>query len=149
MALTKWEPFGLDWPGRRRLGLDWPERWRRWLDFEAESEKWLRVEQVKEDGTLVIRAEIPGIDPDKDVEVNVNDSVLHISAKREERSEKKDKASYSSEFRYGEFSRDLELPPGVDKDAVKAEYKDGILEVRIPWPAEVEKKTTKVPVSRS
>ncbi len=141
MALTRWEP----------LGLEWPERWRKWFDFDAESEGWMRVEQVLEDGTLVVRAELPGVDPEKDVNVSVSNGVLHISAKREERKENKEKGkgNYRSEFRYGEFSRDLALPSDVDPDAVKAEYKDGILEVRAPWEETKKSKSTKVPISRS
>ena len=97
----------------------------------------------------VVRAELPGIDPERDVDVSVSDGVLHISAKREEHKEDKGKNNYRSEFRYGQFSRDIGLPRGMDKDAVKAEYKDGILEVRIPWPKEKEEASTKVPVTRS
>ncbi len=138
MALTRWE----------RFGLERPERWRRWFDLGFEPEGWLRVEEMHEEGTLVIRAELPGIDPDKDIEVTVRDGALHLSAKREEKSEHKGKRGYRSEFRYGEFSRDLALPAGVDTDAIKAEYKDGILEVRIPWPTEPEVPSTKVPISR-
>jgi len=139
MALTRWEPLGLEWPGR----------WRRWLDFDADTEGWLRVEEVREDGTLVVRAELPGVDPDKDVEVSVTDGVLHISAKREQRDEKKDKGNYRSEFRYGEFSRDLTLPAGVDPDAAVATYKDGILEVRVPWSDDTTTASTKVPITQS
>ncbi len=139
MALTRWEPFGLDW---------WPERWRRWLDLDLERQGWLRVEEIHEDDSYVIRAEVPGVDPEKDIDVSVSDGMLHISAKREERTERKDKATYRSEFRYGEFSRDLALPSGVDTDAVKASYRDGILEVRIPWPKQPEKASTKIPISR-
>ena len=139
MALTRWERFG---PER-------PERLRRWFDWGFEPEGWLRVEEIHEEGTLIIRAELPGIDPDKDVDVSVSDGMLHLSAKREEKSEHKGKRGYRSEFRYGEFSRDLALPAGVDKDAVNAQYKDGILEVRIPWPSEPETPSTKIPISRS
>lgn len=139
MAMTRWERFGLDWPGQ----------WRRWLDRD-DIPGWMRVEEVQEDGNLVVRAELPGIDPDKDVEVSVSDGVLHVVARREERSEKKgEKGRVRSEFRYGELRRDLALPKGVDQGAIKAGYKDGILEVRIPWPAEVEASATKIPVSRS
>jgi len=139
MALTRWEP----------LGVEWPERWHKWLHFDAEAESWMRVEQVREDGTLVVRAELPGVDPDKDVEVSVTDGVLHISGKREQRDEKKSKGNYRSEFRYGEFSRDLALPAGVDPSAVAATYKDGILEVRVPWSDESKSTSTKVPISQS
>ncbi len=139
MALTRWD----------RFGLDLPERWRRWLDFDAESQGWLRVEEVHENGSLVIRVEIPGVAPEKDDDVSVDDGMLRVSAKREERTEHKDKDAYRSEFHYGELSRNLTLPPGVDKSAVRANYKDGILEVRLPWPTEQEPSTTKVPVSHS
>ena len=139
MALTRWDHFG----------VDLPERWRRWLWFDEEPQGWLRVEEVHEDNALVIKVEIPGIDPEKDVDVNVTDHTLRISAKREERSEDTKKDGYRSEFRYGEFRRSLALPTGVDRDSVQAEYKDGILEVRVPWPAEPEPGSTKVQVARA
>ncbi len=138
MALTKWD----------RFGAELPERWRRWLYLDEEPEGWLRVEEEREDGNLVIRAEMPGIDPDKDLDVSVSDHTLRISAKREERTEDKKKDSYRSEFRYGEFQRSVPLPAGVDQSSVKAEYKDGILEVTVPWPAEHEPGATKVPIAR-
>ncbi len=139
MALTRWE----------RFGIDLPQRWRRFLDLGVEPESWLRVEELHEDNTLVVRAELPGIDPDKDVEVSVSDRVLRISARREERAEQKAKGGYRSEFRYGEFSRELALPPGIDQEAVQASYRDGILEVRVPWPAEAVTTATKVPIARA
>ncbi len=138
MAMTRWE----------RFGIDLPERWRRRFDLEGEPGRWLRVEELHEDGTLVVRVEVPGIDPEKDVDVNVSEGMLHIAARREEKSEQKTKGAVRSEFRYGELTRDLVLPPGVDTGAVKASYKDGILEVRVPWPTEAEATSTKVPVTR-
>ena len=139
MALKVFEP----------LEIDFPDRWRRWLDLDTEADRWLRIEEVHEDGELVIRAELPGIDPDKDVEITVSEGVMHISAKREERTEMKEKGVHRSEFRYGMFARDFVLPPGVDHRAVKATYKDGILEVRMPWVDDTKPSTTKVPISRS
>ena len=139
MALKVFEP----------LEIDFPDRWRRWLDLDTESDRWLRIEEVHEDGELVIRAELPGIDPDKDVEITVSEGVMHISAKREERTEMKEKGVHRSEFRYGMFARDFVLPPGVDHRAVKATYKDGILEVRMPWVDDTKPSTTKVPIVRS
>lgn len=139
MALTKWD----------RLGVDIPERWRRWLYMDEEPEGWLRVEEERHDGMLFIRAEIPGIDPEKDLDVSVSDHTLRISAKREEHTEDKKKDAYRSEFRYGEFQRSVPLPAVVDRDSVKAAYKDGILEVTLPWPAEHEPGSTKVPITRA
>ncbi len=78
----------------------------------------------------------------------MSDGVLHISAKREQRDERKNNGNYRTEFRYGEFFRDLALAAGVDPDAVAATYKDGILEVRVPW-ADTKSTSTKVPISQS
>ena len=125
-----------------------PDTFRRMLDLDWES-RWLRVEEFVDDGTLVVRAELPGIDPDKDVELSVANGVLQIRAQREERSEKQDKDVYRSEFRYGSFARTVSLPEGVHEDDITASYKDGILEVRVPMPAEEAKPpVTKVPIAR-
>ena len=131
------------------LEMDFADRWRRWLDLDSEVDRWLRIEELHEDGMMVVRAELPGIDPEKDVEITVSEGVLHISAKREELTEHKGKGNYRSEFRYGMFSRDFVLPTGVDFHTVKATYKDGILEVRMPRASESATAMTKVPISRS
>ena len=138
MPLTRWEPFT----------IEFPDRWKRWLELDAPDTGMIRVEEVHEDGTLLVRAEIPGVDPDKDIDVSISQGVLHIGATRSERSEETSEKSHRSEFRYGSFHRDLMLPRGVDSKAVKAGYKDGILEVRIPWPAEQPPQTEKVSISR-
>jgi HSP20 family protein len=139
MALKVFEP----------LEIDIPDRWRRWLDLDTETDRWLRIEEVHEDGEMIVRAELPGIDPDKDVEVTVSEGVLRISAKREESAETNEKGVYRSEFRYGMFARDFVVPAGVDHRAVTATYRDGILEVRMPWVDESQSSMTKVPVVRS
>lgn len=129
-----------------------------WTDFQELAEKlfeggpdrsWLRVEEFVEDKTLVVRAELPGIDPDKDVDLEVTDGQLRIKAHREEKSEQKEKDSYRSEFRYGSFSRTIPLPAGATEANVTATYADGVLEVRVPIADEVPPASTKVPITRS
>lgn len=107
---------------------------------------FLRVEEYVEDNSCVIRAELPGIDPDKDVEVTVEDGILHIRAHREERSEDTKPAGYRSEFRYGSFERAVLLPDGITETDLKATYKNGVLEVRVPMPVEKKMTSTKVPI---
>jgi len=85
----------------------------------------MRMEDFVKDGHYVVRAELPGVDPDKEVEVSVNDGILSIRAERKE--EEIDKTH--SEFRYGIFSRRIVLPAGADDEHVQAIYDKGILEV--------------------
>ncbi|MFC5379903.1 Hsp20/alpha crystallin family protein [Aquipuribacter nitratireducens] len=95
----------------------------------------IRVEEMLDNGLLVIRAELPGIDPENDVEVTVDDGMLSIRAQREERHEERDNRTRRSEFRYGTFVRRVPLPRGSSADVVSASYRDGILEVRMPAPS--------------
>jgi HSP20 family protein len=106
---------------------------RRFLDGDVTMSS-IRVEQFLDGNTLVVRAEVPGIDPDQDVDVSVSEGMLHIKAERQEKTEHKDKTGYRSEFRYGSFSRSVSLPPGTLEEDITATYKDGVLEVRAPAP---------------
>src|ERR1019366_3887565 len=90
-------------PGSRWLGdLAWP----RWAEFRR-PEFWsrleapMRVEEYREGNEFVVRAEMPGIDPDKDVELQVSDHTLRIRAERKEETKTQEKGRYRSEFRYG------------------------------------------------
>lgn len=91
----------------------------------------IKVEEYATDTEIVVRAELPGINPDKDVEVELGDGYLTISGHREEEHKRKK----MSEFYYGSFSRTMAMPAGVEKKDVKASYHDGILEVRVNRPA--------------
>ncbi len=119
--------------------------------FDGDSEKTaIRLEESVQDHTLVIRAELPGIDPEKDVEVTVADGVLTIKAHREDTSQGSTDTSYHSEFRYGSMLRRIALPDGATEADVRATYKDGILEVRTPLPETTTSPSpTKVTITRS
>jgi HSP20 family protein len=130
---------------RRTRTIELPDLWRRFFDVE---EQWLRVEEYRDGDTLVVKAEIPGIDPDKDVEITVSDGMLQIRAEREEKTETTEKAGYRSEFRYGSFARSVALPRGVKAEDVAASYKDGVLEVRVPIPAAPAPGVKTISVSR-
>lgn len=106
----------------------------------------LSIEEFMEDDVCVIRAEMPGLDPDKDIEITMADGMLHIQAKREERKEEERRSGYHSEFHYGSFQRSVRLPEGTTETEVKASYQDGILEVRIPMPKVETTTPTKVPI---
>lgn len=61
----------------------------------------IRVEEYVEDGTMVIKAEVPGVDPEKDIDVSVTDGILHIEAQRREEEKSEDRNLYRHELRYG------------------------------------------------
>jgi HSP20 family protein len=103
-----------------------------WLDeadiFGRFPSPQLRVEDFVEDNTYVIRADVPGIDPERDLDVHVESGRLVVKGERREEHHEKNR----SEVHYGSFARTLPLPAGVDADDVTASYTDGVLEVRRP-----------------
>ena len=105
--VAEWPMFGL------------PEKWRRFFEVD-DVDGWMRIEEFHDGEDLVVRAELPGLDPDKDVEVTASGGFVKIRAHREESSERADKSGYRSEFRYGQFERDIALPDGADGKDVKA-----------------------------
>jgi HSP20 family molecular chaperone IbpA len=90
----------------------------------------LRVEDEVNDGRYQVRAEIPGVDPTKDIDITVHDGVLTIKAVRTQTVESHGR----SEFSYGAFSRSVPLPAGADVEDVKATYEKGILAISVPVP---------------
>ena len=133
----------------------WPSMWMmpEWTDRLVDMESmWgessaIHVEEYAEDGTFVIRAELPGIDPDRDVEITVADDQVRLRAERRVEEREEQRQGYRSEFRYGSFRRSLPLPVGAKADEVKASYRDGILEVRIPM-GQVTSEGHRVPIAR-
>ena len=127
----------------------WP-RFTDWLDTLVPSDiSWrtgfphsIRIEEFTKNGDFMIRAELPGIDPDKDVHVNVKDGMLTIEGNREERTE----SDQRSEFFYGRFMRTLSLPSGTTSADIHASYKDGILEIKIPM-KEATERSESIPIS--
>jgi HSP20 family protein len=128
-------------------GADITEPFRRFLEGDMAS-SWLRVEEYRDAGSMVVKAEVPGIDPEKDVDIELVGNDLRINVRHEEKSEHKDKEAYRSEFRYGTFSRSVSLPGPVSESDIRATYSDGILEVRIPLPENAGTTSRKIPVSR-
>ncbi|MCT9625974.1 Hsp20/alpha crystallin family protein [Pseudarthrobacter equi] len=128
-------------------GADITEPFRRFLEGDMAS--WLRVEEYRDAGSMVVKAEVPGIDPEKDVDIELVGNDLRIQVRHEEKSEHKDKEGYRSEFRYGTFSRNVSLPGPVSESDIRATYDNGVLEVRIPLPDETGTASRKIPISRA
>ncbi|WP_037608632.1 Hsp20/alpha crystallin family protein [Streptacidiphilus rugosus] len=127
-----WPPFS-DW------FEDFP------LDLRLnDGEHMIRVEECEEEGVYTVKAELPGIDPDRDIEITVDDGVLMVHAERTE--ETKDKQR--SEFRYGSFTRSVRLPAGVSEKDISATYDKGVLTVKAPMPVATASEPHRVKVSK-
>ena len=144
MTLVKRMQRELDRPlWMNRRFLDMPD-----LFGDLFEEARMKVEEFETDGHLVIRAEMPGIDPDEDVEITVTDHQLHLRAERRSEMKEEDVTGWRSEFRYGSFERTMPLPHGATEEDVTATYVDGILEIRVPIDADADT-TKRIPVTRA
>jgi HSP20 family protein len=121
--------------------MDWPSF--AWLPLAGPS---IRIEEFLDGKDYVVRAELPGVDPKKDVHVMVEDGVLRIKVERSEEQRTEDGKTVHSEFHYGSFYRNVPLPAGARDDKVTAIYDTGILEVRVVV-GEAEPKTREIPVA--
>ena len=128
-TITRWEPFA-------ELA-DMRQRFDRLLGELGDGEReWMpAIDMVRDDGDLVVRAEVPGIKPEE-IEIKAEEGTLTISGKHEEAKEEQGKHFVRRERRYGAFSRTMALPDGVDPKKIKASTHDGVLEVTIPLPKE-------------
>ncbi len=102
------------------------------------------VESYVRNGELIVRADLPGIDP-KEVELAVEGHRFMLRGERKAKEERKEKDYVYREVSYGRFERAVELPEGVDTDSIKATYHDGVLEVTMKAPKELVAK--KVPIT--
>ena len=136
MALVRWEParevdslqsevnrvFDAFFGGAGNGGT----RARRWVPA---------MDLVETEDHLVLRADLPGLRKD-DVNIEIKDGALTVSGERRAEHEEKSEGFYRIERAFGGFSRSLTLPDGIAADKVDASFDNGVLEVRIPKPAE-------------
>lgn len=104
----------------------------------------IRIEDYIEGDHYVIRAELAGIDPAKDVEITMGSGYLTIRAERSDKTEGK----HRTEFRYGSFTRSLPLPSTADEDDVTASYRDGILTVTVGLKAAKKEAVKRIEVKK-
>jgi HSP20 family protein len=100
-------------------------------EFPLRPGQLIRVEDRLTDKEYLLRAELPGIDPEKDVQVSAANGMLTIHAERHE----EEKEVNRTEFRYGMLQRSVRLPANADEKHIIARYAKGILEVTVPLTA--------------
>jgi HSP20 family protein len=122
------------------FGHRWPKAWesgglRPALEFFVDDDK------------LTLRVDLPGIEPEN-VDIKVGGGFLTIKGSREEKRDTRNAQFYRREMRYGSFERTIQLPEGVKAEALKAIYKNGVLELTATIPKEVAAKQVKVEVEK-
>jgi HSP20 family protein len=150
MTITRWSPLTLS-PARRLLGADLdrlfdglftqtPSRG----DLAPVFAPAVDIEETADE--FVFKADLPGISQ-KDVKVNLMGDTLTISGERKQESETKNGGMHRSERIYGAFERKFRLGTPVRSDKVKAQYKDGVLEVHVPKAEEAKLREVEVEVA--
>jgi HSP20 family protein len=104
----------------------------------------IRVEDLLTEREYLVRAELPGLDPEKDIQVSVHNGMLTIHAERREQEQTRNR----SEFWYGVLQRSVRLPANADEEHVSAAYAKGLLEVTVPLTA-AEPAGRQIPVTRT
>ena len=105
------------------------------------------VEMYETNDEVVVRAEMPNVDP-SNVDVTVTGDAITIKGTVRKEEEKKDRAYFRRELRYGYYVRTLPLPAEVTGGNAKATYKDGVLEVKIPKSERAKPTSVKVQVAQ-
>jgi len=103
------------------------------------------IDIVSRDNDVIVRAELAGIDPAKDLDISVHDGMLTIRGERRHEDRQDNDQYVRLERRYGAFERTLAIPEGVNAEDIQAQYRDGVLQVVIPGAAQVAS-VRKVPV---
>ena len=150
MAIVRWEPFRELMTLQERMNRMFDESYRSRSGDEdwALGGSWAPAVDIYEhDGNIVLKAELPGVDP-KDVDVRLENNTLTLCGERKIDNEVKQESYHRVERAYGAFTRGFTLPSVVDQEKIKAEYKDGVLKVTLPKREEAKPKQINIAVSK-
>jgi HSP20 family protein len=105
------------------------------------------IDVSETDKDMTIEAELPGVD-EKDIDITLTDNLLTIKGEKKQETEEKKKDYHLTERSYGSFSRSMTLPFDADPAKIKADFKDGVLMISLPKPAEVKAKVKKIAIGK-
>lgn len=152
MAIVRWEPFRELLSTQDRFNQLFNQTFTQAFGKEGQelaSRNWAPAVDIYEtDHNLVIKTELPGIDP-KDVEVRVENNTLVLQGERKFEKNTSEENYHRVERSYGTFSRSFTLPSTVNTENAQAEYKDGILTLTLAKREEAKPKTIKIQVADS
>ena len=107
-----------------------------------------QIDVRESDEEIVLTAELPGLE-EKDFEVSLEEDVLTLKGEKRTEHEEECGGFRHLETRSGSFQRRLRLPAGVDSDAVKASFQNGVLTVTVPKPEEARPQVRRIPVTNA
>jgi HSP20 family protein len=121
-----------------------------WLEPFGVSEEWPgsfvpTIDVTENNKEIRISSELPGID-EKDINITVSDSMLTIQGEKKQEEEEKEKGFYCRESSYGTFRRVINLPAEVDESKAEAEFKKGVLKIKLPKTAQAKTKAKKIKI---
>lgn len=136
--MTVWRPFADFGELRHRADQLFRE-----MGLGGEGSWAPSVDVIRKDGTVVLRADLPGIKPDE-VKITVEDDVLTVSGEHAEETEEEGENYMRRERRRGSFSRSMSLPAGVKTEDIESTTENGVLEVTIPLPQAEQKQAVEI-----
>jgi len=145
MAVVRWDPFrdlNLLQDRMNRLFDDAGRGWR--ADEPAATTTWSPAVDIFEtEGEIVVKAELPGMER-KDITLHLENNVLSLRGERKFEKETKDENYHRIERSYGAFSRSFAIPATVDEEKIRADYKDGVLNIVLPKKEQARPKQIKI-----
>ena len=103
------------------------------------------VDIVENNGNIEVKVELPGMNKD-DIKVTIKNNMLRLSGERKQEEETTEKTFHRIERYFGKFSRTIQLPADIDADKIKAQYKDGVLNITLPKPKSMKPKEIEIEV---
>jgi HSP20 family protein len=133
MSVVRWDPFKDLNLLQERMNHLFEEANRGWRAGEpSATTAWSPAVDIYEtDSEIIVKAEIPGVDK-KDIELSLEENVLTLKGERQFEKETKDENYHRIERAYGSFSRSFSIPAVVDEKKIEADYKEGVLTIRLP-----------------
>ncbi len=153
MAIVRWEPFRDLVSLQDRMNRLFDDAFRSPQRAGSEDEwalggAWAPVVDIFEkDGNIVLKAELAGVDP-KSVDIRVENHTLSLRGERKAESEVKRDSYHRVERSYGTFARSFTLPNVIDTESIKADFKDGVLQLTLPKREEAKPKQIQIQVGQ-
>ncbi len=144
-SLTRWDPFAELAGMRNAMDRLFEQGWGRFPALRGEEfgPATLSLDVYETDGSYVVKAAVPGVDPEQ-LDISVDDDVLSIKGSFEQRDESRDENYLRRELRSGTFERTLRLPPTVDAEHADAEFERGMLKLTLPKKQEAKARSIKI-----